>query len=631
MELQTLQKLLSNKIIRIPDYQRGYSWEKKHLDALWSDIENSSNQNIHFLGIITLKNIVGSDLTSLKIEIDDQNANWLESDSETYLNIDYTSNKLVHIVDGQQRITSLMILLKVISNKYKELNKESKAQQIDNNYLVTMDNLTNKIYKFGYCANIPCYNWYKANILEDSNFKNIELDETFYTQRLKETKRYFDEKLNYFNQSRIDSLVVKIETSLKFQIYELDRELEVSLVFETMNRRGKQLSNLEILKNRLIHLVKVKKLDLTGTLHLMIIDTWKEIYFNLGKDAKKILDDDEFLRAHWIMYFEHSQRKETDFKKYEEHLFDIFFTQNNKDLGKETIENYCKNLSLSVVLWCKFKLCDFNEEWSEDLSVWCAKLNRLATHYGKFFEPLILALLNQLYNSNGIEVLVKAFKDIERHNFLVYYVSFHNSNQNRTFFYKEANNVFSLKSKAIKYGDKKNVITEKTAGSLRFGRFEQELLYLTDNGFYEWRGTIYLLSEYESSLNKSFQYDQHVINCIYPNQNGCNWEGIDSTENSQEIRRRLRNTLGNLILTDRRSITHYNANYEQRCSFQLGSRNIGLAYGMENEKEIVNNGKWNKEDILFRTKKLLDFFIERWSVDLSNTADEKLIQRAFLI
>ncbi|MCO2630525.1 DUF262 domain-containing protein, partial [Pseudomonas aeruginosa] len=38
-ELKSLSKIFSETIFRIPDYQRGYSWEHKHLKDFWNDIE----------------------------------------------------------------------------------------------------------------------------------------------------------------------------------------------------------------------------------------------------------------------------------------------------------------------------------------------------------------------------------------------------------------------------------------------------------------------------------------------------------------------------------------------------------------------------------------------------------------
>ena len=52
----------------------------------------------------------------------------------------------------------------------------------------------------------------------------------------------------------IEKLFIKLTQRLKFNIYNIDDDFNVFIAFETMNNRGKRLSNLELLKNRLIYL-----------------------------------------------------------------------------------------------------------------------------------------------------------------------------------------------------------------------------------------------------------------------------------------------------------------------------------------------------------------------------------------
>ncbi len=56
-ELINLNALFTNRIFRIPDYQRGYSWEERQWEELWNDLSNLHNQAFHFTGIITVEKI----------------------------------------------------------------------------------------------------------------------------------------------------------------------------------------------------------------------------------------------------------------------------------------------------------------------------------------------------------------------------------------------------------------------------------------------------------------------------------------------------------------------------------------------------------------------------------------------
>ena len=53
-KLQSLSEIFNNKIFRIPDFQRGYSWEERQLDDFWEDIQNLNPNKIHYIGLLTV-------------------------------------------------------------------------------------------------------------------------------------------------------------------------------------------------------------------------------------------------------------------------------------------------------------------------------------------------------------------------------------------------------------------------------------------------------------------------------------------------------------------------------------------------------------------------------------------------
>ena len=62
----------------------------------------------------------------------------------------------------------------------------------------------------------------------------------------------FHQKYGFMEE--IELLFKKITQNLMFNVYEISDDFDVFVAFETMNNRGKKLSNLELLKNRLIYL-----------------------------------------------------------------------------------------------------------------------------------------------------------------------------------------------------------------------------------------------------------------------------------------------------------------------------------------------------------------------------------------
>src|SRR5690606_10791571 len=100
---------------------------------------------------------------------------------------------------------------------------------------------------------------------------------------------------------------------LLFNVVEVDpTQFNIHVAFESINHRGKQLTQLELLKNRLIYVTAVigrhnvhqEGCPSSEKLRENVNSTWNDIYRWLGRQGKTALDEDEFLRAHTIMYFD---------------------------------------------------------------------------------------------------------------------------------------------------------------------------------------------------------------------------------------------------------------------------------------------------------------------------------------
>lgn len=56
-EPKSLDSLFKEKLFRIPDYQRGYAWQREQLKDFWEDLLNLSDNRSHYTGVLTLKEI----------------------------------------------------------------------------------------------------------------------------------------------------------------------------------------------------------------------------------------------------------------------------------------------------------------------------------------------------------------------------------------------------------------------------------------------------------------------------------------------------------------------------------------------------------------------------------------------
>jgi len=293
--LKTLSEIFNDKIFRIPDYQRGYSWGNQQLEDLWRDIDNLPLDKSHYTGMIT---------------------------------VDIKDNDTYHVIDGQQRLTSLIIFLKNILDLFENdwIASIKKYKAIDKYLYEETQNSKNPTMKFGYYQDNSSYFYYKTNILKIEDKTNKNHETTLYTKNLFNANKFFNDKLTDKTQDELEELFKKITAQLKFNWYEIEKtdDLDEYVIFETMNNRGKPLSVLEILKNRLIYIVTLLDNNDTDKKKLRddTNDVWKTIFEYLGKDKR--MDEDWFLKYHIVMYWGNTFDKKEDLHK--TFLLNKFFT-----------------------------------------------------------------------------------------------------------------------------------------------------------------------------------------------------------------------------------------------------------------------------------------------------------------
>ena len=72
-KLQSLTEIFNEKFFRIPDFQRGYSWETNQLEDFWEDLINLKGDKIHYTGLLTVEPISKSSVEKIeKCPFDDQ-------------------------------------------------------------------------------------------------------------------------------------------------------------------------------------------------------------------------------------------------------------------------------------------------------------------------------------------------------------------------------------------------------------------------------------------------------------------------------------------------------------------------------------------------------------------------------
>lgn len=241
-ELYSVSKIFTETLLRIPDYQRGYAWTEKHLKDYWNDLCQLENNKNHYVGVLTLEEASAECL-----------AKW----TDDHWIIKSKSFSPFHVVDGQQRLTTTIILIQCICEAVGEdavLNYTTVSEIKKKFIFDSKDEGISRSYLFGYEADNPSYDFLKAKIFNENNNVVLPLEETIYTQNLIKAKEYFLNKLKDLEFSNIEEVFKKVTQNFLFAIYSMSDDIDVYITFETMNNRGKPLSHLELLKNRLIYL-----------------------------------------------------------------------------------------------------------------------------------------------------------------------------------------------------------------------------------------------------------------------------------------------------------------------------------------------------------------------------------------
>ena len=107
-ELKSLSKIFSECIFRIPDYQRGYSWEQKHLKDFWNDIQQLPDGKNHYTGVLTLEPVTPEEYQRWEDDL------WI---------INAKRYAPLYVVDGQQRLTTAIVLLQAILEAIPEIGR----------------------------------------------------------------------------------------------------------------------------------------------------------------------------------------------------------------------------------------------------------------------------------------------------------------------------------------------------------------------------------------------------------------------------------------------------------------------------------------------------------------------------
>lgn len=619
--MKTLANIFNNVFFRVPDYQRGYAWEEAQLEDFWKDLNWLRDGHQHYTGMLTLHPI--------------------KPTPNVYpLNLPHDH---FHLVDGQQRITTAYLLLsKLIRRAEHGMISGLPVTILEHLYISpTIGGI--QIPVFGYDSQTKM-DFLVLLSTERSALtvkpKKIQT-KNIYEMRLLQASDYFDKKLREITPQQREVLFNRLTTQLVFDTHMVGNTFDVCAMFESINYRGKRLTKFEVLKNRLMYLSELLAKSDSNTseqaqnLRKGIENAWGTAFDWFGRGSK-LLDEDDFLLNHSIMYFGSLPKDKDALDKR------LFKTQFSTDRLAATHENpltftelhtYVESIRYSSGLWAvqnaRTSKLDGTKSWlNEDVTDWLLRLNRLGMRH---FQPLILGALNRMgaegspENANTLTLLLS---EIERFIFIVYGLcDYDNREASKTYFKDYGFKIFEgdveYIFKKIRF-DIDQYLENYDEEGVYVGRFSRDRFvekvharFIGEDGWSDWDEVKYFLSEWEihfkNSADKIINDDAYTklsLEHILP-------QNVDAPGQWQECQTLLGKRF-KYVLHDIGNLTLLRLGANKAVHDICLKEKSGVYDVSCDGKDILRRAEksfeWNESTILSRGTDMVKFMFARWNI-----------------
>lgn len=371
--LKPIRDLLINTYF-VPDYQREYSWEEDEIDELWNDILfTKENSDEHFFGQVVIHN----------------------------------TGEKKFIIDGQQRITTSMIILCIIKNILTEIYlahhfEEANHRSVDIQSLCIGRHYDENDEEFHLKLGNTDKIFFQKNILEKfipatnhayPSHKRLTKAYQFFYSKIKEYIHAENHKSEYKNLIELYNII-----ALKFIVMYIEStsENESFIIFETLNARGKDLETADLLKNFIFR-------NSQGNLDY-VKEKWNTIITNLDKSNI----------TQYIRYFYNSQTKFSGEKE--------LYRRICKDLATQSkCKYFIQNLAALSPVYHSLTDPEYDNTFKDDNINY--HLKRLKTLGAKTFYPIILAAKHISLSEKDISLILQSIENLVFRNFSICKIS----------------------------------------------------------------------------------------------------------------------------------------------------------------------------------------------------------------
>jgi len=277
-ENNTYRKLIGNGLTySIPRFQRDYSWTEDEWEDLWADILGTiqvGGEPAHYMGYLVLQS---------------------------------QDEKSFDVIDGQQRLTTLTLIVlaalkslkRLVEEKSNPEQNQQRMEQIRQTYIGYLDPVT-LISRTKLALNRNNDNYFQTYLVPLGHLPQRSLRASEHS--LRKAFEWFDKRVREYAKKvdgdegvALASLVETMSDRLFFTIINVTDELNAYKVFETLNARGVRLSSTDLLKNYLFSVLHRGSNEQHPNEMKALEDRWEAIVSRLGSESFP-----DFLRTHWI-------------------------------------------------------------------------------------------------------------------------------------------------------------------------------------------------------------------------------------------------------------------------------------------------------------------------------------------
>ncbi|MCX5784235.1 MAG: DUF262 domain-containing HNH endonuclease family protein [Elusimicrobia bacterium] len=374
---QDIRNLLSSGYYRIPRFQRPYSWLREHIQEFWDDIVRD-NPSDYFIGsMVVFKE----------------------------------GNQRYGLVDGQQRMTTITILLAVLRNALDALDLKDMASGI--HALIERRNIDNK--EEYVLSTETSYPFFQDHILnrgvpeleigpmhEEANLKTaydqLKILVDGVVESIMGDPGLTDDQKKLKVKNRLTEIRDAL-LNLKVIFVKMDNEDDAYIIFETLNTRGKDLSLTDLVKNHITKHLKTKSasVDQTKIKWSRILETIEGSTFELSTDS--------FIHHFWLSRYDYLPEKR-------------LFKELKRKIGKTEAKKFLEDLVADAVLYRGIHEVSFGK-WTKQERRIADALRALQLFRVVQQTPCVLSLIRAY---KGKKIKMKGVQDaivvIEKFHFL---------------------------------------------------------------------------------------------------------------------------------------------------------------------------------------------------------------------